>query len=484
MTTAWRSSKASNPANNRSSCAPRVTPPRCARSKSPTSNESRSRCTSRAARRSSGASVESSGSRLARAEVAWSNGEPLATLYLDTSEEGRFVVDGVPQGRASIAARCARHASNERELEGSEHELELVLEPSPLLRGELHDDLGAPLAGLRVRAQGPPSSSLAPDAEEARSDARGCFELADARAAPLEVRGADWPRWLGVRDEWLVDGARGVSVCVPRDALPSSWLVGELRLADGSLARERTLDLLCPLDASHAVFLPGAGHTSSDGRMRLGPLPAGAYQLFLARGNVDADDALLGSVGRYRLAANEERDVSCTLPPAGELVCELRFDDGLAPSALVASLNCGRGGPGLALWRSADQRVSLLPGHYELHAMGDSFAWLDGTPIEIEAGRCTHLAPSLERSLPVRIALAELPDDVDAGAGLVLARADGRKVGRFELQLDRARTQVLQSFLSPGSYRACVQRRDGRCAVRQIEIGPPLLESIELRFER
>jgi hypothetical protein len=204
--------------------------------------------------------------------------------------------------------------------------------------------------------------------------------------------------------------------------------------------------------------------------------------LLLAR-SADASEPI-GVVGEYELGERQELDVGRTLPAAGEWSCDLRFADGAAPAAIVASLTTGDSRAGLMLWRAPQQRVSLLPGNYALHVMGDEFAWIDGGAVEVASDQRSRWSDPLERASAVRLSSSSLPRDVDEAAGLTIARAeDGRAVGHFALQLDVQRPQVFQCFLGAGKYFASVERTAGCAARAAFELEAAAPQRIDLRFD-
>ncbi len=454
--------------------------------------------------------VDSAGAPLAGAEVAWRNSEPLATVYLTTAKDGRFRAETLPFGFGTFAARCRDHGATELALDALRdltNEIELVLAPLPICSGTLRDDADTPLADYELRLMGAPENALAPNSDEGRTDANGAFALAvpGGQIRRIEVRGPAWPQWSTMRREWLRQDGQTLQLVLPRAALPTSWLRGTLRSADATPARLRKLALMCRTSTGATTWLPDAGFTSSSGEMRIGPLQAGRYSLLLARGVDDEAGAPLGLVGDFELASGAELDVGCTLPVAGELVCELRFTEGAAPAAPIVSVTLeslapasltraplahAGGGPELALWRNPREHLYLLPGNYAVHAMGEDFAWVDSDALEIASRQSARWSPPLERAYSTRIELAALPDDIDLAAGLTLRRADdGRAVGRFTLQLGAQPPQVLQCFLPLGDYTALVGTRDGRTQSAPVRITVPSVDArdadcLELHFDR
>lgn len=431
--------------------------------------------------------VDQGGAPIAGAQVAWSNGDELATSYVVADARGAFRFECAPAGRAWVAARAFDHAAAEVELDspaGARRELEVTLASLPRCVGSLFDDEGAPLADFELRLLGRAANRLAPDADDTCTDASGAFELSvpggDIRR--IEVRRMGWPEWIVVQREWLrIEGPK-LQIELPRSALPSAWLGGRLLDSSGRPLRHRVVDLVRGANASLAR---GVARTDADGALRIGPLAAGAVELVLARAAGEAHDALLGPLGRFELRAGCELDLSRTLPEAAELRCELRFADGACPSAPIVAIAVRGARVELDTWRASDQALRLLPGEYELKAMGDDFPWITASPITLAPAERVRWAPQLERAAPTRIALAKLPEDVDYGAGLVLAREpDGELVGRFELQRGERRTQVLQCFLSVGSYRAMVRRTPGGVVATPFEVDSGRRQRLELIFAR
>ena len=430
---------------------------------------------------------DEAGEPLAGAQIAWSNGEPLATAYVTADARGAFRFDAAPAGRAWVAARAFDHGVVEVELElhaGERRELDLTLATLPRCSGRLIDDEGAPLVDFEMRLLGRVASGLAPEADDTRTDANGAFELAvpggDLRR--IEVRGAGWPEWLVVRREWLHVDVPRLDIEIPRRVLPSAWLSGRLLDARGHPLEHRVVDLVRRANSS---LSRAVARTDADGALRVGPLFAGSVELVLSRAPDDPHDALLGPLGAFELSAGGEVDLTRTLPAAAELRCDLRFEDGARPSAPIVALAL-RGAPfELDTWRTPDRELRLLPGDYDLKAMGDDFPWIDSSPLTLAPAQSASWAPSLPRAAPTRIALASLPEDVDRGAGLVLAReSDGELVGRFELHSGEQRTQVLQCFLSPGNYRALVRRTAGGIVAAPFEVDARRANRLDLSFAR
>jgi RNA polymerase sigma-70 factor (ECF subfamily) len=435
--------------------------------------------------------VDSAGRAVPRAQLAWRGADPLASTYLTADEDGRFRAEGLPAGWGSLAARAFDHSTAElraRTAAGVETPVELVLAPLPVCRGTLRDDLGQPLAGFELRVLGAPNSAFAPDSDDDVTDASGAFSFAlpGGQVRRLEARGPGWPQWLAFKRAWLRQVNDELELLLPRDALPTAQVRGTLRYSDGAPARDRRLDLLVHSGAGAAACVPNVASTTSEGEFALGPLPRGRYTLLLARGDHgESADAPLGAACEFELEDGAQLDLSRTLPVASDVEFDLRFASGAVPAAPITSLVVGADGARLALWRAAVARVRLLPGRYSLHAMGEDFVWTQTDVLATSTSSYERWSPVLQRAFATRIALAALPEHVDAGAGITLQRAqDGATVGRFSLAPEGDQPQLLQSFLAPGDYVASVRGHDGRMQRAPLRVEAVEAACVELRFER
>jgi RNA polymerase sigma-70 factor (ECF subfamily) len=435
--------------------------------------------------------VDSAGRAVPRAQLAWRGADPLASTYLTTDDDGRFRAEGLPAGWGSLAARAFDHSAAERRARtapGVETPVELVLAPLPVCRGTLRDDLGQPLAGFELRVLGAPNSAFAPDSDDDVTDASGAFSFAlpGGQLRRLEARGPGWPQWLAFKRAWLRQVNDELELLLPRDALPTAHVRGALRYWDGAPARNRRLDLLVHSGGGAAACVTNVASTTSEGELALGPLPPGRYTLLLARGeHGESADAPLGAACDFELEDGAQLDLSRTLPVASDVEFDLRFASGARPAAPITSLVVGADGARLALWRVAGGRVRLLPGRYSLHAMGEDFVWTQTDVLAPSTSSTERWSPVLQRAFATRIALAALPEHVDAGAGITLQRAqDGATVGRFSLEPEGDQPQLLQSFLAPGDYVASVRGQDGRMQRAPLRVEAVEAACVELRFER
>ncbi|MCC7012317.1 MAG: sigma-70 family RNA polymerase sigma factor [Planctomycetes bacterium] len=433
--------------------------------------------------------VSAVGEPLARAQVACNHGDPLVDTALACADDGSFVLDSLPAGNLWIAARAFDHGSAERELTvGASNEvIELALAPLPMCEGTLRDDGGAPLGNFEIRLLGSPSRSIAPNSDEGLTGNDGTFALAvpggDIRR--IEVRAPSWPVWCVVQRAWLrIDGER-LLIEMPLAAQPQSWLRGTFVDAHGTPLRERSVDLVRHIDARTLDWMPDVARSDAQGALSIGPLPAGKYELVLAARGRDERGALAGSLGCWTLAAGAELDVGRSLPAASTLECRLRFRDGTTPLAPVVAWSLP-GVPGeLATWFECERTLELLPGRYAFKALGDDFAWVDADALQLHAGARELWEPRLERASAMRIALAELPHDVERAAGVVVARqGDDAPLGTFALESGLERRQVLECFLAPGNYRALVRRAGGALAQVPFEVSQASPDMLELSFER
>src|SRR5204863_7050153 len=157
---------------------------------------------------------------------------------------------------------------------GNVHELVVTLPRAALVRGTVQrGGLGA--AGVQVRATWAPSALL-PQQEVVAADGDGMFRFTACGLGPpaLDVRLPGEPLWRAAAafTTWNGDDAR---IVVPADFTAAAWLQGTLRCdGGGALAGARVFV------RRDGVQWAEVGCTDGRGAFRLGPLPAGSYDLF------------------------------------------------------------------------------------------------------------------------------------------------------------------------------------------------------------
>lgn len=232
------------------------------------------------------------GQGLVLSGVARRDGSPLpgATLYAEgldvsssgwsqTDNEGRFALDGLTAGRHLLSLREWKSGlsySEEVALDG-DREIELEI-PTALIRGVVVDSAGDdPLAGVRVwlggeGADAGPLSTLA-----TTTDLDGRFVLTPVTDGSWQLS-ASKSGFAVKRSPVEVSGSRSVEDFKIR-LDPTEGITLLVRLAAGGIPERVTLAIL---DASAGVLTSGSYATGEGGKLRVGSVPQGTWEVVLS----------------------------------------------------------------------------------------------------------------------------------------------------------------------------------------------------------
>lgn len=321
------------------------------------------------------------------------------------------------------------------------------------LRGVVRGDDGAPLAGAQIEAL-----RLGAAALRTTSDASGEFEFEDlggvgvtliTRAAP---GGCVIDRRVDVRDL-----EQRLEIVVARERRATAFVVLGVRDSEG-----RELNRLAAFQSGH--YVPAHVERLPDGRLRLGPIPAGRYFLSLA-----GESAESLHVGPFDLAPFAELDAGDYVSqPPGQLEVVVT---GLPPAdrGAVHALLVGReSGAMLTVFKLTDGRGTCLPttpGPCLVRLMFPHSGLFEA-PVAVTPGALTRVELAAPRGAAVCFTLR---DEALDDALVLRGRIENLDSGElFELPLDPRRTfsdgaRRLTRNLGPGRYRI---ELDDRFALR------------------
>ena len=370
-----------------------------------------------------------------------------------TAADGSFVFEAPPAPPFELAARAPGHEPRVLSIDAAATQpIELRLPSARVRTGAV---LGLPpqTGPVMLRAQFPPTA-LQPEPVVVPIAADGEFVLTGGpdERPQLAIRLPGEPLWreLDALTRW--DGDRAV-VQLPTDFSGSAFLCGVLRTQAGEpLAAAR---LFVHVDGKRWAEL---GSTAADGSFRLGPLPPGRYGL-----HAETTRSGLPSwwIGEHELAAGAHCELAAVAPAAGELQLDLGAEDGGDPGPMVLTIVDDARQRRAAIPSSPQCRQTLLPGSYRVFAMCDRLRWIDGAPVQIEAGVVTTLRLRLPRANHVTLVVRGLPTNHAAPRQFTIHDLDrGETCGQFSPPLDAA--MRLQVVLPIGRYELRHTADDGR----------------------
>ncbi|MEM7309646.1 MAG: M56 family metallopeptidase [Planctomycetota bacterium] len=242
--------------------------------------------------------VDPGGRPVFRGSVSWGPTWRFASASTMSGPDGSYVLRGLPTGSASLKASSQKSLQAETTLA---LEADAVTRWSPVLAegrtldGQLIDDGGAPLQRWYVYAYGSEPGGK-PWYTGVHTDEEGRFRLRNAPGADVQITlNITAPGGKAASHVERAFGSRGDGVLViPARLLPSAFLKGSVRKADGSAATEESLQL----------FFQGGVAPSwiqldpASGTFRVGPLPPRTYELRLLSGV-----RIVGELGSFRAVA-------------------------------------------------------------------------------------------------------------------------------------------------------------------------------------
>ncbi len=389
---------------------------------------------------------DENGALLAGADVVHRSLLTGSDIDLVSDAAGRFEFESLAIGGNELAARAAGRTPRSCVLVpptvGNVAIVEVALAVARTVRAHLVDARNQPLAG-ELRATWPPSQlDPAPRILTLDSDGRGIFADGRHGVPRLAFRPAGEPLWRDVAAfaDWCLDD---VVVTTPADFVADAWLFGTLRCADARPLHHARL--FVHRDGTHWAEV---GRTDAAGAFRLGPLPAGRYQVFSETTDPDLPTFVSEAIV---LARGESRLLECTVPPAGRIDLHFALPGGEAVGDLVVTV-VDRTHRRRATARTQPQVLqTLLPGDYLVFVMGSRVAWQEALPVHVDAGATTSLRVTLRAGHRVTFAPSGMPPAVnDATRTLTLHDDLGGEVGTWTLPSDHALR--LAAVLAPGRY--------------------------------
>jgi RNA polymerase sigma-70 factor (ECF subfamily) len=426
--------------------------------------------------------VDSSGAPLAAVVTVrprWAGAQPVWVEALrplfhrcrqctHTDGSGEYHLEHVPAGQVTVEVDARRVAAPEaRELQlpaGGELRADFALGRTRQLTGRLLDERNQPIAGWHVQAWPVGGGVLATVTSGERGDFR--LEGLDADEFVVEARPAarldsvPWARAANVRP---ADGEFVLHARTREE--DGARLSGTLLGADGAPPRHTASGWLIPAgerEGRHFVLA-----LDDAGAFRLGPLPAGRYQV-----GVRVQDEAAVQLGTHDLAPRQQLDLGITrLPAHGELTVRLTTPAGVEVEPAEALVHDRAGNGGMLLrGRDGVLRGRDLPaGIYTLSAWGADFVLAD-TPVVVAAERTTASEIQVEPAPSVRFELlrpaVEQGERWRAAVELRLRDAADRQTAAQRWSLDITDRHTWRRGLRPGAYHYEVVVRPSANTVR------------------
>ena len=398
-------------------------------------------------------------------------------LAARTNAEGFYRLARIPAGSTELrivhedAERTSRATTSIAGRSGDVLSWDAILQVSPRIVGRVVDDAGRPLAGWRVEVGTREEVDYFPRA--ASTDAEGRFVLRDCPDVLFTVaayspqdEGHD-SRAAGAYLDEVRPGGGEVLLEVPKSNRPGAFLTGKLVDERGSPVEGVRIVVRSPTKPWNNQADP----SPETGSFRIGPFPAGEYELGLVRGGRPYME-----LPKIEVQADEEKDLgTIALKPSGKLEVVLLREDGALLDPV--SIRAYGGGWGHLLetedgstFRSKD----LHEGRYTLFPVGRNVATL-GREIEIRAGETTKL----EVRLPAGI-LQQVHFRVPESEGrpeplhVTVRTAEGASLFERDLSFGPAKdgrySAVLSAGYAPGQYEVAARTADGWNTVASFEV--------------
>jgi protocatechuate 3,4-dioxygenase beta subunit len=404
-----------------------------------------------------------------------------------TDADGRYRLDAIAPG--SVQARVAVEPEVLRSfelVEGEQVTWDVTKEPERCIAGIVLGPEDRPMKGWQIRLRGHTARGDFRSHEAmADTDAAGRFRLAgladiDYRVfvfAPLAGKGGSRAAAMVPRAVLAAVRPSPTELTVRLDAaaLASGWIEGSIAMPEG-LAAKAELSLYAQILRGGAFSLPTERLEAGVTTFRIGPLPAGDY------------DLLCDIEGRTRLAQK-----GLHLAPGATLRLPPFAADAQHPLQLVLRHADGRpatGGDvklrdGLARCRETApghyESLPVAPGRYEAVVRGPDFA-LCTFPLEF-----TAQAQPFERTVPAgtRVQVCVKPvtprERWIGGMQVLLTDARGTQVLNETIQVDGKQEFCWPIGLAPGAYSVKVNAWDEGSATTTFQVAAaPLRVELQL----
>ncbi|MEM7202179.1 MAG: sigma-70 family RNA polymerase sigma factor [Planctomycetota bacterium] len=397
--------------------------------------------------------TDSEGVPLTGVQVLAETWSPLINLDARTDAAGRFELASADPRLTALSIDAPGFARAHHVIADAAAtivDVALELERLPRIDGILELEDGAPAVWwtIQLATPGIAFSRLAPPT---RTDGAGrfAFDVPDVDYCLLAYEpGNRTPITIYRKGETAPDAPLR---CRVRDGeRATAFLSATLFTHDG---RPFPLDVI---DAYRRGVKPDpvVDYDAATGRLRVGPLAPGRYEL-LALPDSFATPPL--DLGRLRLGAHADRDlgeVRAAAPGTAQLAVRVPEAPG-ATSPLLLVYNARR--RAVAATVNPISAVALAPGDYYLKASGDGLVRMDRYDFSVRAGHTTQVSPTLRAAVSLAVALPDPvprdwpapaeatlrlydPDDLLMGTATVTYRAAAPLT--IDLQLPRGRNRL------------------------------------------
>lgn len=293
-----------------------------------------------------------------------------------------------------------------------------------VMRGSVRDWSGAPLVGAQVTAL------QASGGKQVMTSDRGEFELSDLGEGGATVITRAAPNGLVLdRRSWRPDAVSPLEIVIEIERLPTAFVVlraldSENRALTGAELSFEGEPILAPVEQL------------ADGRLRVGPLPAGVHHLLVYG---DGGEGL--HLGPVRLERGAEVDCGeLRAAPPGRLDVRIAgLSDGDRQSA-AASLTSADGRASLTFFKLLDGRGTTLntePGERRLRVVLPQSGVVD-VPARVTSGESVVLELSAPRGAAVTFVLQDEAFDSALRLRTVIENLDDGALVRFNSALRRS----------------------------------------------
>ena len=340
--------------------------------------------------------------------------------------------------------------------------IEATMSASPRISGRLQDDAGQPLAGWEIFAAHR-IGTAGVTGDQQVTDAGGRFSLATEPNESYELWVSPPDNTPSVRAELggpVQPGARDLLVVIPAAQRANAYVSGLLLDSVGAKVGHGSMHL----DRDGGTVLGGvvAARMGSDGRFRLGPVPAGTYHL--SHGPVASGSSPSTLLRTLRLQPHEDLELgTLRLPELGTLDLVLR--DELGQPARPATVQVWRDNwfpAAIHELTSATSSIPLPPGEFHLDLLSNQYVEAARVPFAIRSGERTLLTVEVARAVRTELAI-EVPLPAEERCSFVITRPNGsRETSDFERLAGGGRPLRLVTMTMLGRHEMSIASHSGR----------------------